>query len=144
MGWKDNSGANGGGGIFFQSSNKTIFASGNQLASAVQTSSDLTDVPAPQRHRGLIVVVDVTVNAGGLGSVTVKINGKDPASGKYYTILQSTALSAVATTVLRIYPTLTASANLIAQDILPETIQIVATGGSGGPITYSVGSIQVV
>lgn len=109
------------------------------LASAARTATpaaaDLTNFGA----RGIRVVLDITVDTGGLGSVTVAINGKDPASGKYYNLLTSASKSAVATTVLVVYPTITASANLIAQDVLPQTFQITVTHGDANPLTYSVG-----
>jgi hypothetical protein len=51
---------------------------------------------------GVKVVLNVTGNPGGLGSLVLTIQGKDQASGTYYVILlQSAALSAAATTVGR-------------------------------------------
>lgn len=130
------------GSVAYNSSENVVFASAAKLASAIQTSPDIKLLPSMGRARGLFVIIDVTVNAGTAGSVQVNINFKDPASGKYILLLASATLSAVATIVLRISPELTASANLIAKDLIPETLQIVATGGNGGPITYSVGMVQ--
>jgi hypothetical protein len=89
-------------------------------------------------ERGIQVVVDITVNAGGLGATTVTIEGKDRASGKYYPLLASAALSAVATTVLRVFPQAVAVANLVANDCLPDIYRI-RTTGNGNPMTYTVG-----
>src|SRR5690348_10994234 len=69
--------------------------------------------------RGVKVVVDVTAITGTAPTLTVKLQGYDPVSHKTYDILASAALSAVGTTVLTIYPGLTAAANTTADDILP-------------------------
>lgn len=86
----------------------------------------------------LNVVADITA-IGASATVTITIEGKDPASGKYYTILVSTALAANATTRMKVGPNVTAASNTIAQDYLPKVIRIthvVATATS----TYSIGA----
>lgn len=103
-------------------------------------SADQTNV----NGRGLHLTIDITVQ-GGTPTTTVTIQGKDPVSGKYYTILVSTALAAVATTVLRVYPGLTAAGNLIANDILPRTWRVSATVGGGTPaVTATIAACVVV
>lgn len=102
---------------------------GNTVTGALQThaaagagttqSADQTNYNA----RGLHLVIDITA-VGGTPTLTVTIEGKDPTSGKYYTLLASAALSSAATTVLRVYPALTASANLTASDILPRVWRV--------------------
>lgn len=68
------------------------------------------------------------------------IQGKDPNSGKYYTLLASAALGAVATTVLTVYPGLTASANVVANDFVPRTFRVItAVAGTGPAVTYTIG-----
>jgi hypothetical protein len=114
----------------------------------IQPSASRTADPTQvdQRNagcKGVQVVVDVTVNAGGLGSITVTIEGKDVVSGKYYTLLASAALTGVATTVLRVYPALTAAANLVASDFVPRTFRVKVTHNNANPITYSVGASLV-
>lgn len=89
--------------------------------------------------RGLHVTVDLTAFSG--TSITVTIEGKDPLSGKYYTLLASAALAAVATTVLKVYPGLTAAANVTASDILPRIWRVKTTIASAtvtGTINASV------
>lgn len=71
--------------------------------------------------------------------VTPKIQGYDSVSGKYYDILTGAAITAVGTTVLRIHPDLTASANLIAKDMLPFKYKFVMTHGDAVAATYTVG-----
>jgi hypothetical protein len=77
--------------------------------------------------RFLDVVVDATNVGVGPGTVTMTIDGKDPASGKYYNLLTSAALNAVATTVLRIGPGLTPIANLTVNQALPGIWRVTAT-----------------
>lgn len=107
-------------------------------AAANSDSGDLVNANC----KGIKLVIDITANSGSSPTLTVTIKGKDPVSGKYYTILASTALASVATTVLTVYPTITASANSIAQDHLPRTFKVLYTiGGSGGPtVTATIGA----
>lgn len=72
------------------------------------------------------------------GSVTITIQGKDVASGTYYTILAGTALSTITTQRLKVGPTIAASANAIAQDYLPRFIRIQAVTATANP-TFTVG-----
>jgi hypothetical protein len=126
----------------------------DQSAVPVSTSADITCYASAARTaspsnmadqtnngaKGLLVVVDATVNAGGSGSITVTIQGKDVASGKYYTILASAAIVTVTTNQYTVYPTLTASANSIAQAALPHTWRVIVTANNANPVTYSVGA----
>jgi len=82
--------------------------------------------------RGLHLVIDITAITG-TPTLTVTIQGKDAVSGKYYTILASAALAAVATTVLRVYPGLAAAANLAVNDVLPRDWRVTYTIGGGTP-----------
>lgn len=84
--------------------------------------------------RGLHLIVNVTAGSG--FSLTFTLQGKDPITGVYYTILASAALVATGTTVLRVYPGLTAAANLTANDVLPDTWRVVVAGT--GTATFSI------
>lgn len=89
--------------------------------------------------KGLHVVVDITTITGTTPTLTVTVEGKDPVSGKYYTLLASAALNATGTTVLRIYPGLTASTNVTANDVLPRTWRVRSTiGGTGPAVTATI------
>lgn len=92
--------------------------------------------------KGITVVVDITAVAGtATPSLTVTIEGKDPVSGKYYTLLTSAALTAIGTTVLRVYPALTAAANSIANLPLPKTFRIkTVIAGTTPAITATIGA----
>jgi hypothetical protein len=81
---------------------------------------------------------DVTV-APGVDTVTLSIQGKDVASGKYITLLASAAISATGTTQLTIGPTIPTAANAAVQTLFPETFRVVVTHSAGTSFTYSVG-----
>ena len=110
------------------------------LASAArttaQTQADQTNVYA----RGIAVVLDVTA-ASGTGALTLEIDGKDGTSGKYFALLTGTGVTTTGTTVYRVYPGLTASANATASDLLPKTWRVKVSVGDASSYTYSVGAI---
>lgn len=113
-----------------------IFAS--QARTATHNSKDLRN----DRWESAIVVIDVTAISAS-PSVVFTIEGKDPASGKYYTILASAAIVGTGTTVLRVSPQLTAAANTIAKDMMPAVWRITATHADADSITYTVGASLV-
>lgn len=85
------------------------------------------------KARGVKIVVDITALAGTSPTLTVTLQGKDIASGKYYTILASAALAAVGTTVLTVYPSAATAANVSANDYLPANWRVITTIGGGTP-----------
>jgi hypothetical protein len=109
------------------------------LASTARTATNNSGDLVNRSARGLHLIIDMTVEPG-VDTVTFTIEGKDPLSAKYYTILASAALTAVATTVLKVYPGLTAAANLVASDVLPKDWRVVATHSGATTTTYSVGA----
>jgi hypothetical protein len=109
----------------------TLLASASRTTT--QTSADITTY----NLRGINVILDMTVV--GTGSVTVSIDGKDPASGKYYNLLTGAAIITNSTNVYKIGDGLTAVANAVANDRLPRTIRIVVTANNGNAATYSCG-----
>lgn len=113
------------------SNEQSVFASAARTATA--DSSDFTNPDA----RGLHLIIDVT-SVTLTPSVVFTISGKDPLSGKYYTLLTSAAITATGTTVLKLYPGLTAAANTVASDVLPRTWRVTATHGDTDSITFSV------
>lgn len=116
---------------------ETIFASAARTAD--ENSADFTNGNA----KGIKVVIDVTVDPA-LASVVFNIQGKDPVSGKYYLLLASAAIAAVGTTVLTVYPGLTAVANVTATDIVPTTYRVSADHADTDSITYSVSGALIV
>src|SRR5213594_974505 len=102
-------------------------------ATTTQTSEDFVNnggasgVPAA----GVKVVVDTT--AIGTGSITLSIQGKDKASGKYYTLLAGAAIITNTTNVYTVFPGATVTANVSANDTLPEIWRLVVTANNANP-----------
>lgn len=113
--------------------NLTLFPSVARTATA--NSGDLSN----GQHRGVHVVIDVTA-ASATPSVVFTIQGKDPLSGQYYTILASAAVTGISTTVLRVFPGALAAANTVANDQIPQSWRVLATHGDADSITYSIGA----
>lgn len=106
-------------------------------AQATNKTGDDTDCAIA---KGAVITVDITAITA--GNVVITVEGKDEVSGKYYTILTSAALAAVATTVLRIYPGLVAVANVTVNDVLPTKFRVRATVTTG-PVTATIGAALV-
>lgn len=113
------------------------------LASAERTET----VSAPDRTnttaRGIHVIIDVTA-ATATPSVVFKVEGKDQVSGKYYTLLESAAITGTGTTRLTIYPGAAATANVSVPDVLPKNWRVTATHADTDAITYSVAGNLVI
>lgn len=107
-------------------------------ATTTQTGTDQNNINA----RGLIVVLDMT-NVG-TGSVTLTIQGKDNASGKYYTLLVGAAVASNSTNVYTVYPGAPATANVSANSPLPKTWRVLATANNANATTYTVGASLIV
>jgi len=89
------------------------------------------------------VIIDVTAITA-TPSVVATLQGKDPVSGNYYNLLVGVAIVATGTTVLKIYPGITALANASANDVLPRTWRVNLVHADTDSITYSVGAVLVV
>lgn len=115
-------------------SNEAVTLLASASRTTTQTSADLINYNGLS---ALDIILDATVI--GTGSITISINGKDPASGKYYNILTGAAVVTNSTNRYRVNPHLAAVTNSIAQDILPRVFQIVVTANNANAVTYSVG-----
>lgn len=93
-------------------------------AAGVVNSPDLS----PDFARGIVVGVNITSVAGG-ATLTVKVQGRDLATGVYYDLPSATtaALGAAAFTPLIVYPGITVAANSTINMVVPPTFRIVAT-----------------
>lgn len=120
----------------FNNQDLVIFDS--QVRGATQNGQDRLN----RNARGLILVFDQTV-VPGVQTTAPKIQGKDPASGKYYDILVGAVQVGVVTVQLKVYPGLVAAANVAANDILPRTWRVVITHSGAGNFTYSAGGILI-
>lgn len=106
-------------------------------ASAARTATPTAVTVACGRYNWLRVVIDVTAIAA-TPSVVCTIDGLSPLSGKYYNLLTAAAVTATGTTVLKVGPGLPVTANVSANDVLPDTIRITMTHGDADSITYTV------
>ena len=111
---------------------------GTIFASEARTATVNGELYTNTEYKGVDVVIDVTAVAS-TPSVVFTIQGHDIASGKYYTILASAAIVGTGTTVLRVYPGLTAANNTVANFALPRAWRVIATHADSDSITYSVG-----
>lgn len=110
-------------------------------ASAGGNSADQTNLVG----RGVKLAIDITAITGTSPTLTVKVQGKDAASGKYYDILSSVALSAAGTTVLEVYPGIANAANSTLGVTLPKTWRVsYAIGGTTPAVTATIGASVIV
>lgn len=114
------------------------------LASSTKTASFNGDDVANLGYRGGHIVIDVTAASGTSPTLVVTVQGKDPTSGKYYTILASASITGTGTTVLRIFDGATVAANTAANDVLPPVWRVISTiGGTSPSFTYSIGATYI-
>jgi hypothetical protein len=114
----------------------TLFSS--SARTATESSADQTNYT----FRGGHIIINVT-SITSSPSVVPKIEGKDPVSGNYYTILEGVAIVATGMTVLKVYPGAAAAVNAIAADVLPRTWRLTMTHADADSITYSAGFVGV-
>lgn len=112
------------------------------LASEARTATVASDTFANPGWRGLILVIDATASAA-TPSVVFTIQGYSPLGDDHFTILASAAITGTGTTVLRVYPGLTAAANTVANDVLPHLWRVNAVHADADSITYSVNAIML-
>lgn len=115
-----------------------VIEEGTLLASAARTatvsSSDMTN----PGFTGVMVIVTSTAFAL-TPSITCTIQGKNPVTGAYYTILASAAITDGSTTrILTVLPGATASANVTINMGIPKIWRVTMTHSDTDSITYSV------
>lgn len=93
--------------------------------------------------RGVEVIINVTLDPAS-ASITPYIEGYDPASASWFTILQGAAITGTGQTILRVHPDLTAAANLVAKDALPFDWRFRMAVADTDSMTYSVGAQLVI
>ena len=109
------------------------------LASAARTATVNAEIPT-EAYSGAIFVIKATVDPG-TASITPHIEGYDPTTGSWYTILTGAAIASVSTVVLRVVPGATIAANLVANDYLPDRIRFRMAVADAESMTYQVGAI---
>jgi hypothetical protein len=90
---------------------------------------------------GVRLYIDITNNTGNTGTVTVKIQVKDPVSGNYVDVAlaTTTAIATTGTSILTVYPSANETANVDVSDPLGLNWRVVATVGTAN-CTFSVGA----
>ena len=106
------------------------------LASAARTTAQTSQDFSAEEVLSSDFVFNVTLDPG-TASVTPSIQGKDPVSGAYYTILTGAAVAATGITVMRVGPTITAAANVAANAILPKEFRVSVAVADAESLTYS-------
>jgi hypothetical protein len=106
-------------------------------ATTAQNSADLVNY----NGRGLQLGITITALTG--TSCSVAIQGKDVATGTYYTLLASAALSATGFTLLTLYPGAPATANASSPQVLPRTFRVLVTPTSA-TVTATIGASVIV
>jgi hypothetical protein len=81
----------------------------------------------------------VYVSAYTSGTYTPHIQGYDAISGQWYDILVGTGISAIGENVVKIYPGISGTTNVAANDILPSVWRVQLIGTSTPAMTISVG-----
>lgn len=112
------------------------------FASAARTATENSDDQDNERHKGVLLVLDITAT-GGTPTLDVKVQAKDSVSGKYIDIPGAAFAqkSATGTDSLVIYPGVAETANRSVSDVIPRTWRVVATiGGTTPSFTFSVGA----
>jgi len=96
-------------------------------ASAARTATPAAAIITPRTATALRLVVDVTAITS-TPSITVTVEVQDLASGKWVTVLTSSAIATVSTNVLT-----------LVQGISSQ-VRVTVTHGNANSITYSVGA----
>lgn len=111
------------------------------LSTAVPTSPKVSLDQTNYNGRGVIVVFDMTAVGSNTGPFVLTIQGKDAASGKYYTLLAGASVTTNTTNVYMVYPGAPATANVSANAPLPRTWRVsVTTSDTTHAVSYTVGA----
>ena len=110
-------------------------------ASASGVCADQTNV----QWRGVVVSIDVTAITGTSPDLVVTVQGKDPVSGVYYTLLASASITAAGFSTLTVYPNAPATANVSEPLPLPYEWRVIYTiGGTTPAVTATIGAVVIV
>lgn len=94
------------------------------LTSAAITANGNSEIQANNFARGIKLYVNPGAFGSGATAITVTIQGFDPVSKSFYTMLTSASLTASTFAVLTVYPGITASANVSVSDVLPRSWRV--------------------
>ena len=113
----------------------TIAPSAARAATASLTSSTYTN----PGYKGIKVYLDVTLDPAS-ASITLTLQGKDPLSGDWHTLLASAAVTSVTTgpNVYTIFPGAPVTSNVSANTFLPRVWRVIVVGADTDSMTYSI------
>ena len=113
-----------------------IAAQDTPLPSAVRTATTTTDIVKGHNYCGVQAYLIVTA-VPTVQTLTFSVLGKD-ASGTYTTLLAGTASATTGTVPLTVFRGATVTANVSANNCLPDQWALRVTHSAGGNFTYSV------
>lgn len=113
------------------------------LANGIRNANTASADTINYNSRGMHVLFNITV-VPGVDTITPVVEGLDPVSGNYYTLLQGPAIVSTGLTVLKLYPGIVPIANGAASDILPRVFRLNVTHSGAGNFTYSAGASLIV
>ena len=106
------------------------------LINAVATTT--TQVSSDQTNNyGRGVIVYLNMATVGTGSVTLTIQGKDPVSGTYYTLLAGAAVITNVFNTYTVYPGAPVITNVSASSPLPKTWRVSIVANNANAVTYT-------
>ena len=106
--------------------------------SAVRNASFVgDDNPAVPGAQSITAVLDVTA-VPGVDTVQLIVEGRDPGTGKYYTLLSAAARAGAGTDVLTIAPGIAVTANVSANAVVPSVYRVRVAHSAGTNFTYAI------
>lgn len=106
-------------------------------ASAARTASPTAEIIATGDAPAVYFIVEVTAVTA-TPSVVFNFELHDPETDTDVTLLASAAVTGVSSNIYKISPALTASANLIAQEHVPQFVKVRPVHADADSITYQV------
>lgn len=123
----------------------TQFANNDTAALVTLTAAGAGTTDSADQYNpygaGVVLGINISAKTGTI-DVVVKVQGKDVASGQYYTIAQTASLTSAAFSTLTVYPGIAASSNVAISAVLPTTwrAEVVCGTGSTPAATLTVGA----
>lgn len=105
--------------------------------SAARTATPYSPALYTRGTQGVQVVWNVTA-VSGTPSLTLHIQGFDPASASWYDILVSAATATVSQKIMTVALSVTPATNLAVSTMIPDTMRIQVVHGTTDSVTYSV------
>lgn len=112
----------------------------NVMPAAVRTAAQVNSADvANNYYRGAHIIVTVTGYVS--GNYTVTVQSKNTATGNYYDLLTSPAITANGQMVLKIHPGIAGVANGATSDFLPQIWRVQLNGASTPNMTVAVDAV---